>query len=325
MHAIVTAHSPGGPTLRLVELADPVPGPTEILVRVRAAGLNRADLRRSQQHFASPTDAPDVAGLEMAGEVVGVGAEVDDFRVGDRVMGMTKGCYAELTTIDARLAMPVPDEVDWVPAAALPVWFMTAHDALVTAGRFTAGGSVLIQGASSGIGLATLAVAKLLRANRVLGTSTSRTKLDRLLALGLDEGILMGEEDVGQAVRAATDARGVDVVVDMIGGGQLAASVSACAIGGRIVTVGRLGGFTDTIDLDQIALKRLHLVGVTFRTRSLAEKRAVIEAMMRDLWPALAERRLEPIVDRVFPLEAAFDAQEFMKTNNHLGKLVLRV
>ena len=145
---------------------------------------------------------------------------------------MTKGCYAELTTIDARLAMPVPDEVDWVPAAALPVWFMTAHDALVTAGRFTAGGSVLIQGASSGIGLATLAVAKLLRANRVLGTSTSRTKLDRLLALGLDEGILIGEEDVGQAVRAATDARGVDVVVDMIGGGQLAASVSACAIRG---------------------------------------------------------------------------------------------
>ena len=160
----------------------------------------------------------------MAGEVVGVGAEVDDFRVGDRVMGMTKSCYAELTTIDAWLAMPVPDEVDWVPRRRCPSGSYDgarrARDRRTIHGRRQRPDPGRLLGHRSSAPWRSQSS----RADRVLGTSTSRTKLDRLLALGLDEGILIGEEDVGQAVRAATDARGVDVVVDMIGGGQLAAS-----------------------------------------------------------------------------------------------------
>lgn len=324
MKAVVVVPGPAGPELSVRTVPDPEPGPDDLLVAVRAAGLNRADLARAQQHYAHR--AVDIAGLELAGEVVAVGSGVRGFRSGDRVMAMARDAYAERACVDWRIALPVPDGMGWAEAAATPTWFLTAHDAIATNGRLARGESVLIQAAASGVGIAAVQVAKALGAGRVLGTSSSAAKLDRLKELaGLDVGIDTGAVDTATAVRDATGGAGADLIVDHVGASALAANLQAAALKGRIVSVGRLGGKVGAIDLDLLALKRLHLVGVTFRTRTVEEKAEINRRFTADLWPALAGGTLRPVVSQTLALDAAEEAQRIMRSNAHLGKIVLMV
>lgn len=311
------------PTLAMQEVDDPQPGPADLLVRVRAAALNRADLQRRQQHYAA--GPVQIAGLEMAGEVVGIGADVQGFRIGDRVMSQAQGCYAERVKVDYRVAMPMPAAYSWVEAAAIPVIFPTAHDAMVTNGRFAAGTTMLVQAVSSGVGIAALQIGRLLGAGRIFGTSSSADKLARLAPIGLDRGIDTTRENFAQVTKAETNDTGVDLIVDNVGKGTLAGHLACAALRARIVTVGRMGGSKDELDLDQLALKRIHLIGVTFRTRSIAEKQEVNRMFLRDLGAALERKQLDPLVDRVYPLDQALQAQELMRANKHLGKLVLEL
>jgi len=323
MKAVCNVPGADGPTLALRDLPDPVPGPREILVRVRAAGLNRADLRRSQQHFPVRPGVPQIAGLEVAGEVVGMGERVTGFRLGDGVMAMANGGYAELAAIDHRIALPVPPGTGWAEAAAIPVLYQTAFDAVCTNGRLRRGETVLVHAVSSGVGIACLQVAKLMGAGMVLGTSRSPHKIARLRALGLDRGIDPAAEDFAAVIRKETKDRGADLIIDNVGRGVMAGTLGCAALKARIVSVGRMGGVADEIDLDLLALKRLSLIGVTFRTRTIAEKAAIRRRFQAAVLPQIAAGRLKPVIDRHFPLDQALAAQAHMASNAIFGKVVL--
>ncbi|MDB5570544.1 MAG: hypothetical protein JWN93_1727 [Hyphomicrobiales bacterium] len=321
MKAIVNAKGPNGPTLELRDVPDPTPGPFDLLVGVKAVGLNRAELSRP---IPKPEDpAANVAGMEMAGEVLAVGASVQGFKPGDRVMSMTTKAYAEKALADSRIAMQVPASLSYVEAAAVPVFFSTGHDALVSNGELRAGEAVLIAGVAAGVGVAMMQIAKALGAQTVVGTSRDASKLARLKALGLDLGVQSGVDDLVAACMDATGSRGVDVIVDNVGAGMLAQLMAAAAVKARIVSVGRLGGKTDQIDLDLVALKRMKLIGVTFRTRSLDEKIEISRRVTADLGGHFESGRIKPLVDRTFAFDQALSAQETMRSNAHLGKIVL--
>jgi NADPH:quinone reductase-like Zn-dependent oxidoreductase len=323
MRAVAVVSGPQGPTLEGVRVARPQPGPAEVLVRVRSAGVNRTDLRRTQQHHTLAPGERDIAGLEMAGEVVACGAEVRGVAVGERVFGMAKNAYAEYVVIDHRLVLPVPERFDFHQAAAIATVYPTAHDALLTNGRMARGDTVLVQAAASAVGLATIDIASVLGAGQVLGTVDREALVPLLRARGLHHALAARAADLAPRVLEATGGRGADVIVDMVGRGVLRANVECAALRGRIVSVGRLGGFTDEIDLDQLALKRLTLVGVTFRTRSLDEKRALLQVFRDDVYPHFESGRIAPLVDRVFALDDALQAQEYMARNAHFGKILL--
>lgn len=324
MKAITIVEATPRNRLELRDVPDPVPGPTEMLVRVKAAGVNRADLARALSHSANPPPGwIPIGGLEMAGEVAHLGSEVRDFRVGDRVMSNAPASYAEYVKVDARVAMRVPEAYSWEQAAATPVAYLTAHDATITNGRMKAGDSVLVQAASSGAGIAAVQLAKLLGGKPVMGTSGSDEKLERLADLGLDVGINHRQNDFADAVLAATGGRGADVIVDHVSAGVLAGNLKCAAVLGRIVDVGRLGGRHDQIDLDLLALKRISLIGVTFRTRSIAEVQEIIRRFEADCREHLESGRLKFPIDRTFGLFEAAEAQAYMEENRHFGKIVL--
>jgi NADPH2:quinone reductase len=318
-----------GGTLELRDVPEPVPGPGELLVRVRATALNRADLAQRRGAYPAPVKAGGsglaIAGLEAAGEVVGMGREVTGFAIGDRVMAMCGGGYAEVATVDHRLAVRVPDRLSWEEAAAIPVAYMTAHDALITNARLQAGEAVLINAASSGVGVSAIQIAKGWGAKPVLGTSGVPEKLAALAELGLDRGINYHAENFADAVLAATNGAGVDVIIDHVGAPYLADNLRCMALRGRLVSIGRLGGGTADLNLDLLALKRLSLIGVTFRTRTLDERIAIVQRFAADLLPALADGRLRCRIDRVFPLHEALEAQGYMASNAQVGKIVLMV
>lgn len=321
MKAFANAKGANGAVLDLIDAPEPTPGPNDLLVAVRAIGLNRAELARP---VASP-DQPvaNIAGMEMAGEVIAVGANVTGYAPGDRVMSMTTKSYAQKALCDHRVAMKVPESLSFEEAAAVPVFFSTAHDALVTNGELKAGESVLIAGAAAGVGVAMIQIAKALGAGLVAGTSRNAEKLDQLKAFGLDLAILQGRDDIAAACMAATGARGVDVIADNVGAGLFGALTDAAAVKARYVTIGRLGGKMDEIDLDKIALKRMKVIGVTFRTRSLDEKIEITRRMAADVLGHIASGRIKPLVSKVMAFEEAPAAQDFMRSNAHLGKIVL--
>lgn len=319
-------------TIAVETVQDPVPGPGQLLVRVRAAGLNRADLavraggyRVGTGRSVAAPSRPLRAGAELAGEVVAVGPGVADFAVGDAVMAQGSG-YAELATVEALLAMPKPSALSWEEAGALPVGLLTMHDALVTNGRWRPGETVLVNAVTSGVGVLCAQLALHLGAPLVLGTSTSPTKWEALrAAAGLDDErfVPVTPHDVAAQARVCTDDRGIDVIIDNVGAAAIATSLEAAAILGRIVQVGRLGGKHGTLDLDELARKRVSLIGVTFRTRTTEERLTVKRAAWGDLAGAVAAGVLRPPVHATFPLEQAEAAQEALARNEHVGKLVL--
>ncbi len=329
MKAMVIVPGEHGGTLELREVPQPAPGPRDLLMRVKATALNRADLAQRQGNYPAQATAGDggvvIGGLEAAGEVAGMGHDVTGFALGDRVMAMCGGGYSEYVTVDHRLALRVPERLSWEEAATIPVSYMTEHDALITNGRLQAGESVLINAASSGVGVAAIQIAKLFGARPVMGMSGSSEKLDVLKGLALDRGINYHEENFADVVMACTDGRGVDIVVDHVGAAHFQDNMHCLAVRGRLIGIGRLGGRMADIDLDLMARKRLQLIGVTFRTRTLDERIAIAQRCGTDMLPALAEGRLHMLIDRVFPLDEALEAQGYMASNAQIGKIVLTV
>ena len=307
------------------DVPQPRPKPNEVLVKVQAAALNRADLAvaRGQPHGpASGVGA--LVGLEWAGEVVECGAEVQGgFKPGDRVMCSGNGGYAEYAVSDWGRVNPMPAGMSFETAATLPIGLATLHNALVTAGRLQRGEAVMIQGASSGVGLMGLQIAKLKGARLVIGTSTNDARRARLKEFGADLAIDTRDPVWPDVVLKATDGKGVDVTVDMLSGPVVAQTMKATALLGRIVNVGRLAGAKAEFDFDLHALRRIDYIGATFRTRTLEEVREIGRRMRADLWDAVTAGKLSLPIDRRFPLDQAPQAQAHMRENKHFGKIVL--
>ncbi|RYF76558.1 MAG: quinone oxidoreductase [Comamonadaceae bacterium] len=312
---------------RLADIAVPVPGAEQILVRVKAAALNRADLHvaAGHRHGTSGGDGT-VIGIEWSGEIAGVGEAVPaGFAVGDAVMCSGTGAYAEYAVTDWGRVYKMPAGLDFRQAAALPIALQTSHEALAGSGALRRGESVLVQGASSGVGLMTLQVARELGAGLVMGTSTTASRRERLGDFGAHLAFDPAEPDWPARVHAATSGSGCDLVVDFVAGAAMNANMQAARICGRIVNVGRMGGFTGEFDFDLHSLRRIRYIGVTFRTRSREEVRAIASEMKRDLWPALSAGRLRMPVSRHFALADAAAALEFTRANLHFGKVVLDI
>jgi putative PIG3 family NAD(P)H quinone oxidoreductase len=306
------------------EIPRPEPGPAEVLVRVCAAGVNRAEILQRRGHYPAPPGWPaDVPGLEFAGQVEAVGERVTERAVGDRVMGLVGGGgYAEYVVVHEREAIPVPELLSWEEAAAVPEVFVTAHDALFTRGRLSLGESVLIHAVGSGVGTAALQLA-LTAGAKTLGTSRTEWKLDRARELGLDLAIQAGAEDFADAVLDATGGRGADLILDLVGGGYLPRNLASLATLGRIVIVGLTAGAFAEIDLGVILRKRITMVGTSLRSRPLEEKIAAVQAFARHALPLFAEGRIRPVMDRSFAIEDAPDAHRRMEADQNFGKIVL--
>ncbi len=313
--------------LEIRDVPRPEPKANEVLVRVRAAGLNRAELAVAAGHrHGTVGGAGTVVGLEWSGEVAAVGAEVKGVKPGDRVMCSGSGGYAEYAVCDWGRVSPIPaNNMTFPQAATLPVALQTMHDALVSNGRLKSGESVLIQGASSGVGLMGLQIAKLKGARLVIGTSTSAERRARLKEFGADLALNSRDAAWPDEVAKATGGKGVDLIIDQISASVANQNMKAAAILGRIVNVGRLGGMKAEFDFDLHALKRIDYIGVTFRTRSLDEVRAIVRRMREDLWDAIEAGKLHLPIDRTFPLEEAAAAQAHMRANAHFGKIVLTI
>jgi NADPH2:quinone reductase len=312
--------------LRVQDAPEPTPKPNEVLVRVRAAGLNRADLGVASGQAHGRQGGPGtIVGLEFAGEIVAVGAEVPpDIVAGQRVMCSGNGGYAEFAVADWGRVAPLPDSnMGWEQAATLPVALQTMHDAIATNGGLRKGESILIQGASSGVGLMGMQIAKAMGAGLVLGSSTDPGRRARLREHGCDIAIDTADPAWPDRVLEATGGRGVEVIIDQVSGAVANGNLRACAILGRIVNVGRLGGARAEFDFDLHALRRIRYIGVTFRTRSVEEVREITRRMRADLWPAVEAGELRLPIDRVFPLAEAAEALAHMKANRHFGKIVL--
>ena len=310
--------------LEIREVPQPKPKPNEILVKVHATGLNRADLPGiygAGQHHRNPGTIP---GLEWSGEVVQCGTDAKDFRPGDRVMCTGQAGYAEYAVSDWGRTTPIPaNNMTWEQAATLPSALGTMHDAIVTNGRLRPGESVLIQGASSGVGLMGLQIARYKGARLVIGTSTNETRRGKLKEFGADLAIDTKKPDWSEEVLKATGGKGIDLIIDMISASVANQNMKAAAVLGRIINVGRLGGARGEFDYDLHAQKRIAYIGVTHRTRSLDELREEVRRMREDLWGAVSSGKLHLPIDKVFKLDEAEAAQAHMRTNSHFGKIVL--
>ena len=312
----------------VTEAPMPAPKPTEVLVKVHACGLNRADLAVAAGHrHGTLGGAGTVVGMEWAGVVVQCGAQVPaGLKAGDRVMGSGGAAFAEFTVADYGRVSPIPSaSMSFEQAATLPVALQTMHDAVITHGQLAAGGSVLIQGASSGVGLMAMQIARHQGAALVIGSSTDAGRRARLTQFGAHLAIDSRDPGWAAQVLEATGGRGVDLIVDQVSGGVANQNMQATRVLGRIVNVGRLGGMKDEFDFDLHALRRISYIGVTFRTRSVEEVREINARMQADLGPAIASGQLNLPIDRVFKLDEALAALAHMKENKHFGKVILSV
>ena len=310
--------------LEIRDVPRPEPGPDEVLVQVRAAGLNRAELAVAAGNWHGPNSGVgSVIGIEFAGIVAAVGHAVPGIKPGDRVMCSGNGGYAEYAIADWGRVTQIPAGLDFEQAATLPVSLQTMHDALVTNGLLRRGQSVLIQGASSGVGLMGMQIARHMGASLVIGTSTNEARRARLGEFGADLALDSRTEDWPDQILAATNGRGVDLIVDLVSGPVANGNLRATAILGRIVNVGRLGGETGPFNFDLHALRRISYIGVTFRTRAIAEVREINRRMQEDLAGAIAAGTLRLPIDRTFRLDQAAAAQAHMRANQHFGKIVL--
>ncbi len=326
MKAVVITKPGGAEVLAVQDLAAPEPQAGEILVRVRAAGINRADVLQRQGLYPAPFGAPaNIPGLEYAGEVAALGTGARAWKVGDRVMGLVPGgAYAELVATHEAVAMRVPAGWSFEDAAAVPEVFITAYDALMRQMLLRAGERLLIHAVGSGVGTAAVQLAASIHA-RTFGTSRTAAKLARARALGLEVGIDTAREDFVEVVRERTGGEGVDVVLDLVGGPALAGNVQAMARGGRMIVVGLAGGRSAPIDLGAVLNKRLTIMGTVLRARTLDEKIAVTAVFTQDILPLLEARMVRPVVDRVFPLADAAEAHRRLESNATFGKIVLTV
>jgi NADPH2:quinone reductase len=308
----------------ITDVAKPAPKGTQVLVRVRACGLNRADLGMTKGHtHGSAGGAGTVLGMEWAGEIAELGPDAKGVRIGDRVMGSGGGAFAEYTLADHGRLFRNPSNMNFEEAATLPVALATMHNAVVTNGALQAGQSVLIQGASSGVGLMAMQIAKLKGAKIVIGSSTDATRRGRLKEFGADLAVDSSDPGWVDEVLKATGGEGVDLIVDQVSGKVANQNLAATKIKGRIVNVGRLGGTRAEFNFDLHAARRINYIGVTFRTRSIEEIREIFDEVQKDIWPAVESRKLQLPIDKVFAFDDIGKAFEHMEANRHLGKIVV--
>ena len=326
MRAVVVSHPGGLDALELRSVPDPVEGPEEIRVRVRAAALNRADLLQRRGLYPAPAGSPaEIPGLEFAGEVESCGPRVTAWRPRDRVMGILGGgAQAERVVVHERLALRVPPSMSYEEAAAIPEAYLTAYDALFRRGRLAPGESVLVHAAASGVGTAVAMLATVAGA-RVLALSRSAEKRKRLESLGVERVFDPARSDLADAIRMASGGDGVKLVIDFVGAPTWALNVEALGIRGRLVLVGTLGGARTEIDLTPILRKRLQIVGTVLRTRPLEEKIALVQEFADTALPLFASGRLSPVVDRVLDLASVAEAHRVLEQDENFGKVVLRV
>jgi putative PIG3 family NAD(P)H quinone oxidoreductase len=310
--------------LQLRDVPDPEPAPDEVLVDVAATALNRADLLQRMGLYPGPPMDHEIPGMEFSGTVAGVGRRVTSVAVGDRVMGIVGGgAYAERLVTHERMAMPVPDRVQLADAAAIPEVFITAFDALVAQGGLTSGRTALVHAGASGVGTAAIQIAKAIGATVIVTTSTGKVGACR--DLGADVVVDYRNEDFVDGVRDHTAGRGVDVVLDVIGGDYVARNVACVATGGRIIQVGVMGSGSAELNVGALLVKRASLVGTTLRSRPIEEKVAISRRFATEVLPFLADGTMHPVIDSRFTLDRIAEAHERMASNANIGKIVVDV
>lgn len=323
---VVEIAAPGGPEqLRIAVRPVPAPAENEVLIRVEAAGVNRPDVMQRQGRYPPPAGASDLPGMEVAGEIVALGPKVAGSVLGDKVTSLLPGGgYAEYAVAAAPLCMPIPAGLSMVEAAAIPETFMTVWTNLFERGGCKAGDIVLIHGGTSGIGTTAIQLAKAWGA-RVYATAGSERKARACEALGAVRGIDYKTEDFVEIMRAEAKGHGVDITLDMVAGTYVQRNLDIAAVEGRVVTISLLGGSRAEINLGTVLTKRLTLTGSTLRSRTVAQKAAVADAVRNNVWPLLASGKVRPVIFATFPLAQASDAHRLMETSNHIGKIVLTV
>jgi NADPH:quinone reductase-like Zn-dependent oxidoreductase len=323
MKAFWIRHEAGKAELFLRELPVPEPAPGQILLRVRASSLNRGDLLGAISFHRAPEGRP--AGVEAAGEVHAVGADVKGFKPGDRVMARTRGGFAEYVLVDPGLATPIPARLSWEQAAAIPISYVTAWEALIQFGRLKAGETLLIAGASSGVGGCSIQLGKVLGA-RVIGVSTSEAKLERLKALGLDAAICARGDDFSGKVVELTGGKGVDLAVNLVGGTVFAACQRSLGKFGRLAIVGYVDGvMTTPLDLEAAHGKRHEIFGISNAPLTPEMRAVATKGFERDVLPAIVDGRIEPVIDRVFPFDELPAAKAYVDAGTQIGKVVVKV
>ena len=321
---VIEVPQPGGPeALVLGERPVPQPAPGEVLIEVAAAGLNRADILQRRGFYPSPPGAPSYPGLEVAGTIAALGADVTEFKVGDAVCALLQGGgYAEFCSVDAGQVLPIPGSLDKVEAASLPEAMFTVWSNVFGFGRLQPGETLLVHGGSSGIGVAAIQLAVAL-GHTVFATAGSADKCRFCESLGARRAIDYKSEDFVVEIGKATDGRGVDVVFDMVGGSYVPRNLQVLATQGRLVMIATQGGAKGEIDVLRIMQQRLVITGSTLRPRPVEFKRAIRDQLLATVWPLIAAGRIRPIVDSVFALAEAPQAHARMESSEHIGKIIL--
>ncbi|NOT46737.1 MAG: NAD(P)H-quinone oxidoreductase [Acidobacteria bacterium] len=316
----------GGPeNLEIRDVPDPSPPVgSEVLVRVRAAGLNRADLLQRRGLYPPPAGySPHIPGLEFAGEIVETGNDASAWKARDRVFGISAGeAQAELLIADASVLAKIPDNLSFTEAAAVPEAFVTAHDAVFTQGELKKGETLLVHAVGSGVGLAALQLAKAARA-KTIGTSRTAEKLERSKKFGLDEAILTGENTEFAPILKSKNGGGVDVILDLVGAGYFRENLECLLPKGRLMLVGLTSGNSAMFDLSMALRKRLRIIGTVLRGRSVDEKAEATRLFAEQVVPLLANGTVVPNVDKIFPVEKVREAHEYLESNESFGKIIL--
>lgn len=324
MHA-VTIRAPGGPeVLEWSEVPDPAPSADEVVVAVVAAGVNRPDLLQRQGHYAPPPGSSPYPGLECSGRIVAVGAEVGDWQPGTEVCALVVGgAYAERVAVPAGQLLPKPANVDLVAAAALPEVVCTVWSNVFMLAALRPGERLLVHGGASGIGTMAIQLAKHAGAF-VLCTAGSPEKLQRCRELGADVAINYREEDFVERVREATDGRGADVILDIMGAAYLGRNLDALAVNGRLAVIGLQGGRKAELDLGALQAKRAAVLATRLRPRPAAEKAAIVASVREHVWPLIEAGKVRPVIDRVLPMQEAAEAHRVLERGEHVGKVLLQ-
>jgi putative PIG3 family NAD(P)H quinone oxidoreductase len=323
---VIGISKPGGPEVLVPETRPvPAPGPNEILIKVTVAGVNRPDVAQRSGSYPPPPGASDLPGLEVAGEVVALGAGASKYKLGDKVMSLVSGGgYAQYCTAHEKIAMHIPAGLSMSEAGATPETLMTVWHNVFERGALKAGETLLIHGGSSGIGTMAIQLAKAFGA-KIIVTVGSQDKADACVRLGADHAINYKTQDFVAEVKALTGGTGANLILDMVGGDYIEKNYDAAAVEGRIVQIAFLGGPKATVNFAKVMVKRLHHTGSTLRPRSVADKAAMVSAIEAKVLPLMRDGRIKPLIDSSFPLERAADAHRRMEASEHIGKIVLMV
>ena len=325
MRAIEITRTGAPDVLKICERPIPQPGPGQVLIKVHAAGVNRPDVLQRLGSYRVPAGVTDLPGLEIAGEIIGGDLDGTNLRTGDMVCALVQGGgYAEYCVAARDLCLPIPKGLNAIEAASLPETYFTVWSNVFDRGRLSPGETFLVQGGTSGIGVAAIQIARA-RGHRVFATARTEEKCRACENLGAERGIRYTDEDFGEIVMSLTDGRGVDVILDIMGGSYLSREINCLADDGRLVLIALLDGRRGTLDMGQVLHRRLTVTGSTLRPRPVAFKAAIARNLQQQVWPLLEAGTVKPVIHQVFPLEQAEAAHALMESSAHVGKIILQV